>query len=151
MPTSPYQMACVVAGCALPARGRGRCAQHATVADQLRGLGSDRHHAWLYASPEWRRLRRRVLAASPVCRCASCLTSPVVRVTSVVHHIEPHHGDPAKFFDVENLVAMAKTCHDRLTGLTGGRLGKSSDGAGFRRRSAVSLGSRHLSRMGGPR
>lgn len=151
MPTLPYRYACAVAGCACPARGRGRCAQHATVADQLRGLGSDRYHAGLYNSPEWRRLRRQVLAASPVCQCASCLTSPVVRVTSVVHHREAHHGDPTKFFAVENLVAMAKPCHDRLTALAGGIGQKVRNRASSRCRVVVSRDSRHLSRMGGPR
>jgi 5-methylcytosine-specific restriction endonuclease McrA len=84
----------------------------------MRGLTSDRVHAALYASREWRELRAAVLALNPWCRCADCAASGRYHKATVVHHREPHAGDPRKFFDVANLQALAKGCHDRLTART---------------------------------
>lgn len=124
MPANPYSHACLTVGCPEPVVSRGRCRLHALRVDQHRSLDSDRHHAHLYASARWRALRRDILAAQPICACSSC-ASPTGRwsLTRVVHHIEPHHSDEAKFFDPSNLVAMSKACHDALTQRerTGGR------------------------------
>jgi len=112
---TPYQRACPVAGCPRPAGPRGRCAVHERVADELRGLASDRLHADLYQSPQWRRLRASVLAAHPWCECPGCrAVGPRWRATTV-HHIRPHGGDPALFFDRRNLLAVTSMCHNVLT------------------------------------
>lgn len=75
-----------------------------------RGLSSDRVHKRLYASARWRQVRASVLLASPLCSCADCRRTGAARVASVVHHVRPHGGDPALFYDVANLQALNKSC-----------------------------------------
>jgi 5-methylcytosine-specific restriction protein A len=85
--------------------------------DQRRSLRADRAHAHLYNSSRWQQLRRRILQARPLCECGECQGGRRhVMVASVVHHVQPHQGDEARFFDPANLQALAKPCHDRLTG-----------------------------------
>jgi 5-methylcytosine-specific restriction protein A len=108
--------ACLVAGCPRPVTSRGRCHRHGASIDACRGLGSDRLHEKLYHSARWRRLRAFVLAETPLCQCDDCHQAGRVRAAGVVHHRQPHGGDPERFFDSANLQALAKTCHDRLTG-----------------------------------
>lgn len=158
MPSVPYSRACAVAGCSAQVHLRGRCQAHGTTADQLRGLGSDRVHTDLYQSAEWRRVRRRMLAESPLCQCADCCASSILRATEVVHHREPHGGDRVKFFDRANLVAMAKACHDRFTGSARTMpapgplgLGKLWNRPQAPNRLAVSRDRRHLLNTGGLR
>jgi 5-methylcytosine-specific restriction endonuclease McrA len=120
MPGDPYSRSCTVAGCGQPVTFRGRCRAHADQVEASRGLGSDRYRgAALYRSSRWARLRASVLRRSPVCTCARCVADGRVRPTSVVHHRAPHGGDPARFFDVGNLVAMAASCHNALTATQG--------------------------------
>lgn len=116
MRASPFTASCSVAGCPQPVHYRGRCEKHAAVADQARGLESDRRHLPLYRSARWQRLRRQLLREHPVCRCERCVTHGHVRLATVVHHRQPHHGGEALFFDLENLQTMAKECHDVITG-----------------------------------
>ena len=93
---------------------------HERQADSLRGIGSDRFHRDLYASPEWRKLSAYLLASRPWCECSACSGSRQPRRSEVVHHREAHHGDPVWFFAESNLIALAKVCHDRLTARTRG-------------------------------
>ena len=134
MPGDPFSRACAVAGCPRPVHYRGRCQAHARQTDATRGLHADRHvGAALYRSPEWRALRAAVLAMRPLCECSACVTGPRRERASVVHHVKPHGGNPARFFDPHNLQALSKVCHDRLT--AGARAGgppgyrKSTQGA----------------------
>jgi 5-methylcytosine-specific restriction enzyme A len=114
--TTPYRSACVVFGCPRPVTARGRCATHAKGMEQTRGLNSDRHLGRaLYQTARWRALRRWLLNRSPLCTCTECEQLKRVRVATVVHHRQPHGGDEGKFFNVELLQALAKSCHDRLT------------------------------------
>lgn len=118
MPTNPFARGCVVSGCGQPATVRGRCSVHAGQLDQQRALTSDRTHTHLYASGRWQRLRRQILAARPFCECPDCGGAVFYPLASVVHHVRPHGGDETRFFDETNLQALAKSCHDRLTGRT---------------------------------
>ena len=112
---SPFSSACLTAGCPEPVTSRGRCARHGGAVDRLRGLNADRVHVALYDSARWRRLRRAVLMAHPICECDVCRQTGRVLSARVVHHKRPHGGDAALFFDETNLQALAKACHDRLT------------------------------------
>ena len=115
MPGDPFKRACVVAGCPNPPHVRGRCQAHARQADELRGLNADRHlGAALYASREWRELRAAVLGVRPLCECVTCLSSGRRERADTVHHIEPHGGKWARFFDPSNLRALSAACHARL-------------------------------------
>lgn len=72
--------------------------------------------AW-YATERWRALRLEVLARD-LWRCQW----PGCGVTlkggrdhdraAVVDHVRPHRGDEALFWDVSNLQALCKRCHD---------------------------------------
>jgi 5-methylcytosine-specific restriction enzyme A len=66
----------------------------------------------MYKSSRWRRLRYQQLLDHPL--CGRCLRSNPRRLTpaTVVHHLEPHRGDPTKFFDPANLISSCKPHHD---------------------------------------
>lgn len=123
MSGNPFSQSCALAGCGQPVATAGRCALHAGQQDKQRALTSDRYHTHLYASLRWQHLRRQILSAHPWCQCPDCREQIYFPPASIVHHIRPHGGDPSKFFDPTNLQALAKSCHDRITGRsrTGGR------------------------------
>ena len=118
MSHNPFTRACLVSGCPHLATMRGRCPSHARQVDTARSLSSDRSHRRLYNSARWRRTRLAVLAAHPLCACHECRGAGLL--ATVVHHVRPHGGDEGLFFDVHNLQAVAKPCHDRITARGGG-------------------------------
>lgn len=64
-----------------------------------------------YSLALWKGLRMGQLRREPL--CATCLLEyDEVRAAEVVHHIDPHRGDWAKFTDPENLESVCKRCHD---------------------------------------
>jgi 5-methylcytosine-specific restriction protein A len=67
----------------------------------------------LYKTALWKSLRNIVLWEEPECR--ACRLRGVLRPAEVVDHIEPHHGDRARFFERRNLQPLCKTCHDKKT------------------------------------
>jgi 5-methylcytosine-specific restriction enzyme A len=66
-------------------------------------------HSKLYNSAQWRARRARQLAKEPVCRF--CARLGIVGLATVADHIEPHHGDPTKFWRGE-LQSLCKLHHD---------------------------------------
>lgn len=64
--------------------------------------------AW-YTSTRWRRRRRHQLQRRPLCQW--CEKRGHITVATIAHHIEPHKGDPGKFWFGE-LVSLCKDCHD---------------------------------------
>lgn len=116
--------ACLVFGCGDPVTTRGRCARHAQQVDATRSLGTDRQAgAALYQTAQWKALRLVLLTRHPLCACPECVQTGRIRPAEVLHHLEAHGGDPARFFDVRNLQPLAKSCHDRLTATTTGTRG----------------------------
>ncbi len=70
--------------------------------------------AALYNSTRWKQLRSIQLRAHPLCQCPHCQEGTVrVRIANVVDHTVPHRGCPDLFFRKDNLMSMAKPCHDR--------------------------------------
>jgi hypothetical protein len=114
--------ACLVHACGAPVVSRGRCAKHGRQVDAARSVGTDRQAgAALYQSREWRELRALVIGLHPFCMCGECVSGRRRWPSTVVHHRDAHGGDPRKFFDVRNLIALSKGCHDRITaGARGG-------------------------------
>jgi 5-methylcytosine-specific restriction protein A len=111
--------ACLVYACGLPVVTKGRCARHSKQVDEQRSVGSDRQAGRaLYRSPQWRTTRAAVLTLHPFCECAECVAGNLPVRASVVHHRRPHGGDRALFFDMQNLQALAKACHDSMTAKT---------------------------------
>lgn len=66
---------------------------------------------WYYTE-RWKQLRRLVIQAQHHA-CAEC---GHVELVLDVDHIEPHRGDPAKFWNVKNLQGLCASCHSRKTG-----------------------------------
>ena len=64
----------------------------------------------LYDKRRWRRRSRQFLAEHPLCRF--CEQQGRVTLARVVDHIEPHRGDPEKFWDQANWQPLCKTDHD---------------------------------------
>lgn len=111
MPTSPLHP-CAVPGCPT----LGPCAEH----DAQRGrFERDAKPAWAawYHIARWRNpvwgLRARVLRASPV--CVLCRATGRIVAATEVDHVEPHRGDPALFWNINNLQALCWPCHARKT------------------------------------
>jgi len=65
----------------------------------------------------WQKLRAAYLAANPLCECGC--NHPA----QVVHHKRAHHGDTALLLAWDNLQALTKPCHDRITAASGGGFG----------------------------
>lgn len=62
----------------------------------------------LYHTNRWRAMRAAFLAMNSTCvMCGGRAT--------VADHIEPHRGDEAKFFDVNNLQPLCASCHSKKT------------------------------------
>jgi 5-methylcytosine-specific restriction protein A len=68
--------------------------------------------AWqhLYSSAHWQRLREHQLQEHPLCKFCLEGRGEVVPA-SVADHVEPHDGDPNKFF-LRQLQSLCKPCHD---------------------------------------
>lgn len=63
----------------------------------------------LYYTARWRRLRRQQLASSPL--CVYCLEDEIVTEATVCDHVDPHKGDPEKFW-LGPFQSLCKRCHD---------------------------------------
>lgn len=75
----------------------------------------------LYASVRWLRERRLFLAAHPL--CAECQRRDHLTAASVVDHIIPHRGDPARFWDQSRWQPLCAPCHSRKTAAEDGGFG----------------------------
>jgi 5-methylcytosine-specific restriction protein A len=65
----------------------------------------------------WQKLRAAYLAANPLCECGCGWPA------QVVHHKRAHHGDTGLLLAWDNLQALTKRCHDRITAASGGGFG----------------------------
>lgn len=73
------------------------------------------HIAKLYNSKRWGELRRLQLSAHPLCQCPLCGEGKNrVRLANVVDHDPPHRGNSELFYNQDNLISMAKVCHDKF-------------------------------------
>ena len=64
----------------------------------------------LYDTQRWKRARRQFLAENPLCRM--CREVGKTRLAVLVDHIQPHRGDPEKFWDPGYLQPLCRSCHD---------------------------------------
>jgi 5-methylcytosine-specific restriction protein A len=105
MPTAPRHP-CRRCGALVPGGQRcGACERQRKAAfDQQRG--DDR---WFYATPEWRRLRARVLLEEPTCHCGCG------RPSDQVDHIVSRRARPDLELERSNVRAFARSCHSRRT------------------------------------
>jgi len=66
------------------------------------------HKRW-YSTAAWQRRRAGQIAAEPLCRM--CEEDGRVEPATIADHVEPHRGDPAKFWDGA-LQSLCKRHHD---------------------------------------
>lgn len=66
--------------------------------------------AW-YKTARWQRLRWQVLVRD-LFTCAFCGVVEHGKGQMVADHRVPHRGDPALFWDADNLQCLCKSCHD---------------------------------------
>ena len=101
------QSPCSAPGCAALTAG-GPCPQHARQREQYRGNASERGYTW-----RWRQYAIRFLSAHPL--CANPYRAHGDELATDVDHIEPHRGDPEKFWNRANHQPLCKACHTRKT------------------------------------
>ena len=64
-----------------------------------------------YARARWRKVRNMVLSRQPICeRQTHCNGDPATEV----HHVVPVEVDPTREFDLENLMALCRGCHNAM-------------------------------------
>ena len=66
-------------------------------------------YAYLYDSSRWKAIRKHQLDIEPLCRF--CAKHGHVTEARVCDHVEPHNGDPEKFY-AGPFQSLCKTCHD---------------------------------------
>lgn len=97
---------------------RGRCTKHERQQrqelDAKRGTAASRGYG-----NKWQRLRKQYLREHPL--CVRCHRIGRLIPATVVDHITPHSGDMRLFWDVNNLQALCKPCHDKKTAKEDGR------------------------------
>jgi 5-methylcytosine-specific restriction protein A len=75
-----------------------------------------------YSHPAWKKLRRAVLWARPLCEACNLARS------TQVDHVKAHKGDWALFTAESNLQALCHSCHSAKTVRRDGGFGKAPDG-----------------------
>lgn len=66
-----------------------------------------------YASPEWRRLRDRVMLGAGG-QCERCAANGLIKPAEEVHHKVPIGEDWGKRLDEGNLICLCHACHMEL-------------------------------------
>ena len=70
-------------------------------------------------STKWRKIRNAFVKNHPICEL--CERKNILIPTEEVHHVIPLSKGGSN--DDENLVALCKSCHSRITATEGGRWG----------------------------
>ncbi len=117
MPYKPKRP-CSHPGCPKLVEGRF-CEEHAKLeSKRYEKYDRDPQKAKRYGR-RWKRIRDRYIAAHPL--CDECEMQGVVKAAEEVHHIKPLAQGGTN--DQENLRALCKSCHSRITAREGGRWG----------------------------
>jgi 5-methylcytosine-specific restriction protein A len=77
------------------------------LADKWRGNASDRGY-----NHRWAKARDTFIARNPLCIGCQAMGRSVA--ATVVDHVDPHHGDPVKFWDTSMWQASCKWHHDSV-------------------------------------
>lgn len=99
---------CAEPGCnAVVQQGERYCAKH--KASHIRKPFENATRAGNYHTPEWRRLRKKIVEEHPY--CAMCGS----RERLEVHHIKPVRYNPELMGDESNLMVLCSQCHKFVT------------------------------------
>lgn len=116
MPYRPRR-ACAFPGCARLAEREQYCAEHQRTADRNynhfeRDPASNKRYG-----RSWKRIRDRYIRLHPLCE--ECLRGQRLTAAEEVHHILPLAKGGGN--EPDNLMALCKPCHSRITVLNGDR------------------------------
>jgi 5-methylcytosine-specific restriction enzyme A len=121
---------CSYPGC-MSLTDAARCERHRMQGqkeyEKRRGHAAARGYGY-----RWRIASKTYLANNPL--CVECLKKQRLVAATVVDHIVPHKGNPALFWNRDNLQALCKRCHNRKTATSDSRWGR---GAGISRDPAL--------------
>lgn len=99
----------------------GPCATHRAhrqrATEQRRGTSRARGY-----SRRWADYSRWFLVGHPL--CVRCEKAGRVTASALTDHIEPHRGDPVKFWNPANHQALCWACHSRKTATEDGGFGR---------------------------
>ena len=76
-------------------------------ADRWRGSASERGY-----NHRWAKARQTHLARSPI--CIGCEAVGRIEPATIVDHVDPHHGDPEKFWNSSMWQSCCKWHHDSI-------------------------------------
>ncbi|WP_421505513.1 HNH endonuclease [Brucella pseudogrignonensis] len=76
-------------------------------ADRWRGSASERGY-----NHRWAKARLTFLARSPI--CIGCEAIGRIEAATIVDHVDPHHGDPEKFWNSGMWQSCCKWHHDSI-------------------------------------
>lgn len=81
---------------------------HPKGSSEFKAFSNKDRYKYLYDNPYWVRYSREFLANNNKCyRCGS--------KSEVTDHIEPHKGNPRKFWNEENYIPLCSRCHNQAT------------------------------------
>ena len=89
----------------------GYCEEHRTKKNDTRPNSNSRGY-----NTHWRKFRLVFLSANPL--CTNCLKMDRHTPATVVDHIRDHKGNYDLFWDIDNMQALCKRCHDSKTAKT---------------------------------
>ena len=113
--------------------GKRFCARHHAEHENKRKRESRARNGrpeWdaMYRDGRWYSLRARKLRQQPLCE--DCLEYGVAREATDVDHDVAHRGNPALFYDIENLRSLCHECHSSKTAKKDGGFGNKVDDGG---------------------
>ena len=118
MPRKPKKP-CAYQGCPKLTEGR-YCDAHKKLEDKMYDqYRRPRDHKDRYGY-QWRKIRKRFLDTNPFCEM--CVKEEKLTLATEVHHVLPlsHGGNN----DRDNLMALCKSCHSRISVEMGDRFGR---------------------------
>ena len=92
--------------CGVPVQGQIYCDKHRRRYKDKRQSSHQRGYTW-----RWRQFALRYLQANPF--CVDCLGHGKATDANEVHHIKKQADYPELKYELSNLMALCKTCHDR--------------------------------------
>ena len=90
----------------------GITAKDRLLAQSRKAKGEPRHRQWR-TTHAYKRMRRRYLAASPL--CAKCAEAGFTVAATELDHIVPASVAPDRFWDPGNLQGLCRACHEEKT------------------------------------
>jgi 5-methylcytosine-specific restriction protein A len=115
MPRKPKKP-CAYPGCPNLTEGR-YCEQHERLRNKEYNQYQRPYNPSERYGSQWRQIRNRYIAAHPLCE--ECYRQGRLTTSQEVHHIVPLSKGGTHDFD--NLMALCKQCHSRITAESGDR------------------------------